>query len=88
MYPGPVDTNLIGSSRARDLTKKKLEAEFIKKRGLRTEHVARRVLDGIEKPSARVFIGKETYLFDIMARFFPVMTNSVIGRMRGKVAFV
>ena len=32
--------------------------------------------------------GKETYLFDIMARFFPVISNSVIGRMREKVPFV
>ncbi len=88
VYPGPVNTNLVRSSRAWDINKKQLEAEFIKKRGVPIKRVARRVVDGIEKGGARVLIGRETYLFDIMARFVPVITNSIIGRMRDKLRFV
>lgn len=88
VYPGPVDTNLVRSSRAADLTKKHLETEFLEKRGLPIKRVARRIVDGIEKGRARVLLGKETYLLDIMARFFSVISNSVIGRMREKVPFV
>lgn len=88
VYVGPVNTNLIQNSRAWDLTKKQLEADFLEKRGLSTERVARRVVNGIEKGNARLLIGKETYLFDIMARFFPVTTNSLIGLMKAKVPFV
>ena len=88
VYPGPVNTNLVRNSRAWDLTKKHLEAEFIKKRGVPIEHVARRVVNGIEKGRARVLIGKETYLFEMMARFFPVISNSIIGRIRDKIPFV
>ncbi|MEP6911744.1 MAG: hypothetical protein ABI923_03265 [bacterium] len=79
---------MIRSSRAWDPAKKHLEAEFIERRGVPIELVARRVVKGIEKGRARVLIGKETRLFDLMARFFPVISNSLIGRMRKRVPFV
>jgi short-subunit dehydrogenase len=88
VYPGPVDTNLVRSSRAWDLSKKHLEAEFLEKRGLPIEYVGRRIVNGIERGRARVLIGRETYLFDMMARIFPVITNSVIGRVRERIPFV
>ena len=87
VYPGPVNTNIIRSSRAWDTGKQRLEAEFLEKRGLPIERVARRIIDGAEKGRARVLIGKETYLVDIMARAFPAITNSLTGRLREKIPF-
>jgi short-subunit dehydrogenase len=88
VYPGPVATGLIRNSRHWDDAKKVAEARFIEARAIPVEEVAARVLRGIERNSARVLIGRETYLVDLMTRLCPSWTQALVGRRARDVPFL
>lgn len=88
VYPGPVDTALIRSSRALDMHKRDLEVKFVAQRGISVDHVAQRIIKGIQRKQARILIGRDTYLIDIMSRLAPALTQSLIGRFQHLVPFL
>lgn len=88
VYPGAVDTGLIRSSRAVDVRKRDLEVDFVAQRGLSLDHVAQRIIKGIQRKQARILIGRDTYLIDIMSRLAPALTQSLVGRFQHLVPFL
>jgi short-subunit dehydrogenase len=88
VYPGAVDTALIRASRTTDTQKRELEAQFVAQRGIPLEQVAQRIIQGIEHKKARVLIGSDTYVIDIMTRLFPNLTQRLIGRFHHRLPFL
>lgn len=88
VYPGAVDTELIRSSRATDPHKRDLEARFVAQRGIPLDHVAQRIVAGVARRQARVLIGSDTYVIDLMTRFFPGLTQRLIGRFHHRLPFL
>ncbi len=67
VYPGPVDTNLV-------------EAEFLARRGLPTDRVARQVIRAVERDAARVVVGLDYRAIDLLVRLAPSWTLALIRR--------
>ena len=88
VYPGPVATAIIANGRNVDPEKAKLESEFIRKRAIDADLVASRVVQGIKRNSARVLIGKETYLIDLATRLAPAATAALVAKMRKRIPFL
>jgi short-subunit dehydrogenase len=88
VYPGAVDTALIRSSRGSDIHKRDLEAEFVAQRGIPLDHVAQRIIKGVKRKQARILIGRDTYLIDMMSRFTPNLTQYLIGRFHHLIPFL
>ncbi|MCU0494423.1 MAG: SDR family oxidoreductase, partial [Chloroflexaceae bacterium] len=88
VYPGAVDTNLIRRSRTTDSRKRTLETQFVARRGIPVDYVARRIIRGIERKQGRVLIGQDTYLIDLMTRLFPNLTQCLIGRFHHRLPFL
>lgn len=88
VYPGPADTGLVREGRAWDDAKQKVEARFLRDRGIPLERIAARTLQGIERNAARVFIGPETYAVDLMTRVCPVLAGRLLARFQGRFGFV
>jgi short-subunit dehydrogenase len=88
VYPGPVHTKMMQNARAWDPAKKEAEARFLAERGIPLETVVSRILRGIERNSARVLIGRETYLIDLMKRLCPTWTDDLVARLQKRFPFV
>ena len=88
VYPGPVDTGLVKHGRAWDAAKQQAEADFVARRSLPVEKVARRICDGLARNRRRVLIGKETYLIDFMKRLAPSLTTRLVGKVRRRLPFL
>ena len=88
VYPGPVNTGLIRNGRAPDANKREKEAEFVQRRSMRIEKVAEKIVRAIERRSARVIIGRDSYAIDMMTRLFPVLTNNLVSRLQKRIPFV
>jgi len=50
--------------------------------------VAHRIVRGIERRRPPVLIGKETWAIDLATRLAPGFTNTLVGRLRGRVPFL
>ncbi len=87
-YPGPAHTALIRSARAVDPRKREVEAEFVASRGLSGERVAERILRGVERGNPRILIGRDARAIDLITRLLPVLTNTLVGKFKGRVPFV
>lgn len=88
VYPGPVDTGLVRGGRAWDAQKQASEVDFIAQRGIPASQAARAIRRGIERNAPRVLIGKETLLIDWITRLFPGLTQSLVARVKKRVAFL
>lgn len=88
VYPGAADTGLIRNSRAVDPRKREIEAQFVARRGIPLDTVARKIVRGIERRQARVLIGTDTLLIDWVARLFPGLTAALIGRFHKRLPFI
>jgi short-subunit dehydrogenase len=87
-YPGPVATGLVERGRAWDTAKQAAEARFVEANAIPVAKVARRIVRGIERGRARVLVGKETWAIDLATRLAPALTNTLVGRLRGRVPFL
>lgn len=88
VYPGPVDTGIVRRGRAWDPVKQEREAEFVKQRSIPMDQVVKRTLRGVERNAPRVLIGRETYLMDFMARYFPGLTARLLPETRKHMPFL
>jgi short-subunit dehydrogenase len=80
VYPGPVDTNLVRDGWAPDDQARLQEVEFLARRGLPADLVARRVIRGVERGAARVVVGLEYRAIDLLVRLAPSWTLALIAR--------
>ncbi len=88
VYPGAVDTELIRTARVIEAGKRDLEAAFVTQRAMPVEKVAEKIVRGMERRRARVLIGRETHLIDFMMRFFPNLTQSLVGQFHRHIPFL
>lgn len=77
LYPGPVATNIIVDGRAPSSEQKAGEAEFIRRRAVAPELVARRTLRGIRRNRARVMLSVDYRAIDLATRLFPSWSQSL-----------
>jgi short-subunit dehydrogenase len=80
VYPGPVDTNLVRDGRAIDDQARQKEAEFLARRGLSADRVARQVIRAVERDAARVVVGLDYRIIDLFVRLAPSWMLALIGR--------
>jgi short-subunit dehydrogenase len=80
VYPGPVDTNLVRDGRATDDRARQEEAEFLVRRGIPADWVARQVIRAVERNVARVVVGLDYRAIDLLVRLAPSWALALIGR--------
>jgi len=80
LEPVPVDTNLVRDSRATDDQARQEEAEFLARRGLPADRVARQVILAVERDAARVVVGLDYRAIDLLVRLAPSWTLALIRR--------
>jgi short-subunit dehydrogenase len=80
VYPGPVDTNLVRDGRATNEEARRREVEFLGRRGLPADRVARRVIRAVERNAPRVVVGLDYRAIDLLVRVAPSWSLSLIGR--------
>jgi len=88
VYPCAVNTAIVKTGRAVDEEKKRLEAQFLESRSLPVEKVAKKIVRGINRKSARVLIGFDTRMIDMATRLLPSLTNTLVARMQNRVPFL
>lgn len=71
LYPGPVDTGIIRDGRAVSAAQQAKEAEFLRKRGVPVERVAKAAVEGMLRARPRVLVGMDYRALDIASRFAP-----------------
>ena len=87
VYPGAVDTNLVRTGRAVSAAQREAEARFVTRRALPASRVTRRILQGIQRKSARVVVGLDYHLIDWMTRLSPELSQVVTARMSQRMPF-
>jgi short-subunit dehydrogenase len=80
VYPGPVDTNLVRDGRTTDDRARQEEAEFLARRGLPADRMARQVIRAVERDAARVVVGLDYRAIDLLVRLAPSWALALIGR--------
>lgn len=80
VYPGAVDTNLVRDARLTDERSRAREVEFLARRAIPPDRVARRVVRGIERDAARVVVGFDYWAIDLVVRLAPSWALALIGR--------
>jgi len=86
VYPGIVGTNLVLDGRATDAFAQREEAEFLARQGLSAERVAKRVVRGVERDTARIIVGFEYRLIDVLVRLAPSWAPSLLARFGPRVS--
>jgi short-subunit dehydrogenase len=87
VYLGVVNTRLVERGRACDPAKQRMEAQFLAGNGMPAARAARQICRALEANRSRVRIGRETFIFDGLARFFPNVTRRLIANLKAKIAF-
>ena len=88
IYLGAVGTSLVRKERAWDSAKQQAEAEFLIRNGMQPAAAARRICRAIMADRRRVRIGWSTFVFDALARLFPVSTSRIVGIIKSKIPFL
>jgi short-subunit dehydrogenase len=81
VYPGPVYTNIVHDGRVTDEQARDQEATFLAGRGSSPDRVARRIIRGVEANAARVVVGLDYRLIDLIVRLAPTWGPTLIGRL-------
>jgi short-subunit dehydrogenase len=71
LYPGPLRTSLVAKGMSDSEERRKREEQFLLRRGLPTERVARQCLDRLLRSPGRIVIGLDYHLLDVLARLSP-----------------
>lgn len=86
--PPAVDTNLVRNGVAYDEMKKQREAEFVARNGMPVEKVARKIIAGMAKGNFRIRIGLTVRVLDVMCRWFPTVTHTLVARNKSRFGFL
>jgi NADP-dependent 3-hydroxy acid dehydrogenase YdfG len=86
VYPGGVKTNIVRNARMHaDLddgrTPDELTAEFHARARTTPEQAAAIIHDGVDRGRARILIGPDARLFDVLERISPTHTMTVLGAL-------
>src|SRR5260370_2587356 len=79
LYPGPLPNRLVRSGLCDSEERRKREEQFLVRRGLRGERVARQCLDDLLTDPSRIVIGLDYRVMDMLARFSPRLAGPVMG---------
>ncbi len=87
VYPGPVATNIVADGRVANEQQRRAELEFLSRRAIPAERVAKRVVDSIRKNPARVRLSADYLLMDWLARIAPGGAQAMGARIARKLPF-
>ena len=87
LYPGPLPTGLVRSGICDSEERRKREEQFLMRRGLRIERVARRCLDDLLTDPGRIVIGLDYRVMDMLARFSPRLAGRVMSFAATRAGF-
>ena len=88
VIPPAVDTNLVRSGVAYDEMQKQREMEFVARNGVPVEKVARKIIAGMMRGSYRIRIGLTVRTLDVMCRWFPTLTHTLVARNKSRIGFL
>jgi len=87
VHPGGIRTNIVRNARIAerstpDMTSEEAQAHFDQTLGRTSaKKAARIIIKGIKKNKARILVGRDAYVFDLGARFFPNTWQRLMGRL-------
>lgn len=81
VIPGAVNTNITSNSGVAGLSGVDASGDKV----LSAEKAARIIVDGIEKNKARIFVGKDARILDILSRISPAFASSIINKSMAKL---
>ena len=85
VYPGGIKTNIVLNARDAvnampEKTNEEAHEVFTKSiAGTSADKAAKKIIRGIKKNKSRILIGSDAYVFDMMARLFPVYWQKFMG---------
>lgn len=88
VVPPPLDTDLVKNGIHTDDIKRNNETRFLEKHGLPLDRTAMKIVKQIKKGKYRIIIGTMMFWIDLMARLFPTLLNSSIGKSKKQFDFV
>ena len=88
VLPPAVDTNLVRNGVACDETQRRRELDFVARNGMCVERVARRIIEGMMKGKFRIRIGATARCLDVMCRYFPTATHTLLARHKSRIDFL
>ncbi len=88
VIPPPLDTGIVINGKHIDETKKRNEANFLKKNGMPLDKAAKKIISKIKKGKYRIVIGTMMFWIDIASRFFPTAVLNFIIRNKKRFDFV
>ena len=71
VYPGPVRTNIVADGRASSETQRQAESDFLARRAISADTVAKKVIRGIRRNSSRVRLSVDYAVIDWLTRLSP-----------------
>ncbi|MGA3238268.1 MAG: SDR family oxidoreductase [Bryobacteraceae bacterium] len=87
LYPGPLNTSLVRNGISDSDRRRQLEVEFLTRRGLPLDRVARRCLDQLLRNPSRIVVGLDYRLLDMLARLSPQLAGWAMGFGSARAGF-
>jgi short-subunit dehydrogenase len=87
VYPGPMRTSLVSKGSSDSRERREREHEFLMRRSLPTERVARRCADQFLRNPNRIVIGLDYHLLDAVARISPALASGIMRLASGRTGF-
>src|SRR4051812_15628047 len=87
IHPGGIKTNIVRNGRMREdpdgrgRSHDQMAASFETVAPTTPDKAAKIIHDGVERGKARILVGPDAYLFDILARVAPTHYHDIIGRV-------
>jgi NAD(P)-dependent dehydrogenase (short-subunit alcohol dehydrogenase family) len=87
LYPGPLNTSQVRNGISDSDRRRQLEVEFLTRRGLPLDRVARRCLDQLLRNPSRIVVGLDYRLLDMLARLSPQLAGWAMGFGSARAGF-
>jgi len=87
LYPGPLSTGLVRNGICDSESRRNREEQFLIRRGLPLERVARRCLDKLLTNPGRIVLGLDYFLLDTVARLSPRLAASAMALAAARAGF-
>jgi hypothetical protein len=87
LYPGPLNTSLVRDGLSDSGQRRKQEEQFLETRGVPMDRVVQRCLDRLLGDPARIVIGLDYHLLDMLARLSPRIAGPVVAFAARRTGF-
>lgn len=87
LFPGAVRTGIVRSGISDTPERQEREATFLDQRGLAPEYVARCAINRLGGNPARIVIGRDYWMLDLLTRISPALANRVVGAAAERTGF-